>query len=167
MTFVVAVFALLFCGICLMFYSAYLRGERLARTHNVRTVVAATVTALSATYGATISPDSYLTRLAPQTPGLEESGPTGKITADHLNVRAGPDTNYNVIGKLVAGQKVRLSGRNLEGTWLLVYLPDGRQGWISARYVEIKEITSTLASLKTIEHFTPLPRSQPTPTIYP
>lgn len=55
-----------------------------------------------------------------------------RVTANGLNVRSGPSTEYGIIHVLPAGQTVEvLSERN---SWLEVKLHGGRTGWVSARY---------------------------------
>ena len=52
----------------------------------------------------------------------------------YLNLRAGPGTNYSIIRRLHAGQ--RLFARAYSGNWAQVQLPDGTTGWASMRYME-------------------------------
>ncbi|NJL92799.1 MAG: SH3 domain-containing protein [Anaerolineae bacterium] len=70
---------------------------------------------------------------------------TGTVSAAVLNVRAGAGTNFGRIGQLTRGQQVGLLGRNAEGTWLYVLLPNGAQGWVSARYVQTGQAIGQLA----------------------
>ncbi|HEY65455.1 MAG TPA: SH3 domain-containing protein [Caldilineae bacterium] len=64
---------------------------------------------------------------------------TARITADVLNVRAGPSTEYAIISKLRNGDQVQVVGRNEEGTWLLVIYDEATeaQGWIFAQYADV------------------------------
>jgi hypothetical protein len=50
-----------------------------------------------------------------------------------LNVRGGPGTDYPVIGRLVEGQTLPVTGRNAETTWWQVVYPPGsnERGWVS------------------------------------
>jgi uncharacterized protein YgiM (DUF1202 family) len=57
------------------------------------------------------------------------------ITANRLNVRSGPGLNFNVFATLIQSQAVTLEGRNIEGTWLQVRLPDGQLGWVSSVFM--------------------------------
>lgn len=62
-----------------------------------------------------------------------------RITADVLNVRAGPGTNYAIIGKLRSGDQVPITGRDEAGAWLQVIYDTttGASGWVFAQYVEV------------------------------
>jgi len=57
------------------------------------------------------------------------------ITANRLNVRNGPGLNFSILGALSQSQAVTLEGRNADGSWLQVRLPDGRQGWVSSVFM--------------------------------
>src|SRR3954454_16269463 len=46
------------------------------------------------------------------------------------NVRSGPDTRFAIVGQLSADDKVEIDGRNDDGRWLHVILPDGTKGWL-------------------------------------
>jgi uncharacterized protein YraI len=64
-------------------------------------------------------------------------GPVAIVTSSALNVRQGPGTTHPVISQLFRGQTVQLAGiRNADATWVKVILPDGRQGWSYAAYLQ-------------------------------
>lgn len=46
------------------------------------------------------------------------------------NVRGGPDTRFEIVGQLSAGDAVIIDGRDAQGKWLHVILPDGQGGWL-------------------------------------
>jgi uncharacterized repeat protein (TIGR01451 family) len=54
-----------------------------------------------------------------------------------LNVRSGPSTTANVVGKLREGDSVSVLGRNEAGDWLFVCcVPNSEtRGWVSAEFV--------------------------------
>lgn len=75
-------------------------------------------------------------------PGIAvpQTAPTGiqsaVVTADFLNLRAGPGANFPDLGTLSRGQTLNLVGRNADNSWVQVNIPGGVQGgWISARYI--------------------------------
>jgi uncharacterized protein YraI len=48
-----------------------------------------------------------------------------------VNVRSGPDTQYEIIGQLAEGDVVLVTGRDgAASRWLRVQLPDGQIGWV-------------------------------------
>lgn len=59
------------------------------------------------------------------------------VTADALNVRAGPSTSNRILGKFVAGQVVTVW--TAEGDWWLVQdltRENGAAGWCAAKYLQ-------------------------------
>ena len=63
---------------------------------------------------------------------------TGTVTTvgELLNLRAGPGTDYAIIGSRSPGQTLSLAGRNKSADWLAVALPDGKDiGWVSSSFV--------------------------------
>jgi len=58
------------------------------------------------------------------------------VASTTVNVRAGPGTNYPVIGSLSPDEPVSVVGRNEAGTWWQVQLPGGSTGWVAASVVE-------------------------------
>ena len=63
---------------------------------------------------------------------------TGTVTTvgESLNLRAGPGTDYAVIGARSPGEILALAGRNKSTDWLAVTLPDGKDiGWVSSSFV--------------------------------
>ena len=63
------------------------------------------------------------------------SEPTGYVNFDFLNMRTGPGTKYDLIAKLDRNQSLSLVGRNSDGTWALVRLPAGQEGWVFTQYL--------------------------------
>jgi Tol biopolymer transport system component len=63
---------------------------------------------------------------------------TGTVTTvgESLNLRAGPGTDYAIIGARSPGETLALAGRNKSTEWLAVTLPDGKDiGWVSSSFV--------------------------------
>lgn len=60
--------------------------------------------------------------------------PSVIVTADVLNVRSGPGTEYHKIAQIRGGEKFELIGRN--STWEKIRLEDGRDGWVHQDYVQ-------------------------------
>ncbi|MFN8490525.1 MAG: SH3 domain-containing protein [Caldilineaceae bacterium] len=53
-----------------------------------------------------------------------------------LNVRSGPGTQFPQLATLNSGQTIGLIGRNADGSWLQINLPNGGStGWLSQLYV--------------------------------
>lgn len=58
-----------------------------------------------------------------------------RVTADAINVRSGPGTGHAVLGALLRGSEVRLTGAR-QGNWVEIrFGPEGGTGWVSARYL--------------------------------
>ncbi len=60
----------------------------------------------------------------------------GVVSADVLNVRSGPSTDYNRIAKLVAGNRLSVTGSS--GDWYLISL-QGQTGYVASSYVTIEQ----------------------------
>lgn len=67
-------------------------------------------------------------------------GPTGTVT-QRLNVRSGPEMNYESLGLLEANTIVVLMGKNETGTWLQILYQNGSggTGWVTAAYVQTND----------------------------
>jgi hypothetical protein len=79
------------------------------------------------------------------------------------NIRAGPGTNYDLVGTLVKGQTGAILGRSSDGFWLkIVYLggPENT-GWVYAPYVRV--VGAEVPFIPTLVA-PPTPTLPPTPT---
>ncbi len=56
------------------------------------------------------------------------------VSEERVNLRAAP-VNGRIVRVLVAGEALAALGRNTEGDWLFVRLPDAQQGWVSSQYI--------------------------------
>ena len=59
-----------------------------------------------------------------------------RVRASKVNVRKGPSTSYAVIGTVAKDEIVEYIEKNKSSTWFKVRLPDGKQGWILAKFLE-------------------------------
>ncbi len=65
----------------------------------------------------------------------EGEQPAYTVTPDNnLNMRAGPGTDYDVLGKVPAGTGVTALGANEDGSWVVVNY-DGKYGWLKTEYL--------------------------------
>src|SRR5262249_45117762 len=46
------------------------------------------------------------------------------------NVPSGPDARYEIVEQLSNGARGQIDGRDEDGRWLHVGLPDGKSGWL-------------------------------------
>lgn len=78
---------------------------------------------------------------------------------DQINVRSGPDTDYPIIGILIAGQQVPALGRSVGGQWIQVVYPGGAEGvaWVYAPLVVAEGVLPIIEPPPT-----PTPRTTPT-----
>ena len=76
---------------------------------------------------------------------------------DEVNVRSGPDIFFDLVGKLLPGQKVSVSGRSAGGDWVMIDYPGvpGNFGWVYSPYLDLSP-----GELQIIE-----PLSTPTPEV--
>ena len=87
--------------------------------------------------------------------------PRATVTAPVVNMRAGPSTDYPVIGQLNEGQSCDITGRNRAGTWWLVACTNNVSGWVAGQLVATTGSTSNVPILNVA------PPPQPTPTPAP
>ncbi len=92
------------------------------------------------------------------------SGPiiTVNVDQDQINVRLGPNTDYPIVGVLVAGQKVPALGRSVGGDWVQIVYP-GIEGGVAWVYAYLVTVNSTLPVVEP----PPTPTPRVTPTIDP
>lgn len=63
------------------------------------------------------------------------------VTARSLRVRAGPGTDYALVGGLVAGNCLAVDARSQDGAWVRFESGDWQgagRGWVSAAHVEVQ-----------------------------
>ena len=68
---------------------------------------------------------------SPRTPTATAVSASFTVNRETVNVRAGPGTNYGVLGKVERGDTFAQSGRNQAGDWLRFRF-EGREGWVYA-----------------------------------
>ncbi|MCL4804686.1 MAG: SH3 domain-containing protein [Anaerolineae bacterium] len=59
-------------------------------------------------------------------------GATAFVTNDPVPVYTGSDVGYSLLDWARPGDVLALNGRNDDASWIHVYLPDGRAGWVAA-----------------------------------
>ena len=94
------------------------------------------------------------------TPTATSTSPTVSINRT-MNVRAGPGTNYNVIGQASSGDRYTISGKNPAGGWWQIIF-GGQYGWVYAPLV-----TATNPELVQVAPAIPTPAATPVPTATP
>ena len=83
------------------------------------------------------------------------------VNRETVNVRAGPSTNYQVIGKIKKGQTFTPNGRNQAGDWLRFRF-EGKEGWVYAELMNVEH--GNLISTVLAPTSTPLPTPAQTTT---
>ena len=81
------------------------------------------------------------------TPAPQISGPALTVIVEGANLRAGPGTDYPVVGGLYQDAQAPLLGRNQAGDWLQLQLPTG-PAWI---YAPLVQTTTPIPDLPTID----------------
>jgi len=77
----------------------------------------------------------------------------GAATADAVNIRCGPGTNFKDVGKLAKGEAVEVV--EVKGEWTQIKPTGHCTGWIAAEFVEIAIPTPLPAPIQTSEVITP------------
>jgi hypothetical protein len=80
----------------------------------------------------------------------------------NANCRFGPGTVYDVVGYLLEGQSAPIAGRNAEGTWWAIALPERRQPcWVSGSTVQASGELGPVQVLAAPPTPTPSPTPEP------
>ena len=85
-----------------------------------------TATLVSESIAAANNPDNAQ---PPQTP--EPANESQLIAPGAVNIRSGPGLNYTVVGSLNANTAMAIIGRNGEGSWWQIKMPNGVSGWVA------------------------------------
>lgn len=96
----------------------------------------------------------------PATPTAGASSQPGlTVAVDILNVRAGPGTNYPIIGQLALGTTAQVRGRSADGQWWQIAFPagPGGLGWVFGELVQVTDAARAVA----------VAAAPPTPTSVP
>lgn len=112
--------------------------------------------------GSVLTPKATATDTPTETPAAIGT-PMGTVRTD-LNVRSGPGTQYDIIGRLAANTDVEIVGQNSAGTWWYIVYPNavGERGWVAAEYVPSSN--AALVPLVEAPTATPTPTETPSPT---
>ena len=108
---------------------------------NARASVTATATS-GPTLGTTIAPSDTV---------QPDSGQRlSAVTTDLLNIRAGPGTNYTIVGQLQEGETITIIGKSPDGLWWRI-----DRGWVSATYVKVSGDASAVPVTTALPQPTP------------
>lgn len=75
-------------------------------------------------------------------------------------LRTGPGEHYRALATYDKGITVTIIGKSQDGKWLVVSLPDGKQGWVSAASIQMNASGCDLPIATAPPTQTPLPTSQ-------
>lgn len=104
-----------------------------------------------------------------ETPILEVGSPIVTASENDINIRSGPDTNYDVIGTLPIGESLEIIGRNADSSWWQVSTPNGI-GWIFANVATASNVNDTIPIVESSSPHVPptatevSPQPTPVPT---
>jgi hypothetical protein len=87
-------------------------------------------------------------------PPAADNQPRLQVTAPNLNIRAGPGTNFPIIGSMKTDDSAAIVGRNGDSSWLVVQ-KDQTRGWV-INSQQFSQVVGDIANL-------PLVQSPPTP----
>ncbi|MCS6849461.1 MAG: SH3 domain-containing protein [Anaerolineae bacterium] len=78
------------------------------------------------------------------------------VINDFVNLRAGPGTNYDLVGRLNQGQTARVTGKSSDGRWWQVSV-EGRTVWVSGQFVQANDAANDVG----------VAQAPPAPTLAP
>jgi uncharacterized protein YraI len=94
--------------------------------------------------------------------------PEAVVAVDLLNLRDGPDTNYDILTMVEEGTRLKVVGRTEANDWLKVVTADGQEGWVFAEMVTVSGDLGAIAVAQAPATPTPLPSPTPeAPTAIP
>jgi spore germination protein YaaH/SH3-like domain-containing protein len=108
-------------------------GKMLASAPVFSLVMATATPEATPTPAATPTPEATPTPAATPTPDFAFVVPNQTV-----NLRSGPGTAYSRIGQAAAGQTYRILGKNQDGSWWQIQLPDGAEAWIVGNLVQAR-----------------------------
>ena len=91
--------------------------------------------------------------------------PDAIVNAEIANVRAGPDTVYDIVGQAQRGDALQVTGKDSTGDWLEVVTPDGVRGWVAVSLLQVNISPGSVAVA--VIPPTPTPVATPTPSPTP
>jgi spore germination protein YaaH len=87
------------------------------------------------------------------------------VSNNVLNLRAGPGTNYAIAGQVQRNDKLKILGKNPEGTWIKIAAPNGTEAWVILTYVTMNVSLNDvpLAEVPAAPTAAPRPAQAPAP----
>ncbi len=131
-----------------------------AVAHKVAQVIPPTNTPTATPVPPTPTPTATATATATPKPEVV-------VQSQKLNVRAGPSILHPRIAQISQGESFEVVGKNPEGTWWQIRLPDGTIGWVYAKLVSPQGSIETVQVAENIPTPPPTPTPRPTPTPKP
>lgn len=139
--------------------AAVMAAEAAAKATEVaarRTIEAASV-AVTSTPAAPVSMPTATAIPSPTPSPTKAPSPTPtpmsimvRVTADTLNVRGGPGTNYPQQTQVHQGDELIVLECNAERDWLHVRIPDGSEGWVAAKLTDVGSAVGNVTVAKSI-----------------
>lgn len=117
----------------------------------------------------TFTPTASITPIPPTATNTIPPTATPLITgiiasAQTVNVRSGPGTDFDAFDALVPGTGVIVLGQNVEGDWYEVELESRARGWISARLIRLDPTQTPIPTFTPSPDTTALALGTPLPT---
>ncbi|WP_169238104.1 SH3 domain-containing protein [Candidatus Roseilinea sp. NK_OTU-006] len=69
------------------------------------------------------------------------------VSNDFVNLRAGPGTRYDLLGRLSRGQTARVTGKSSDGQWWQISV-EGRTAWVLGQYVQANDAAQTVSPVE-------------------
>jgi uncharacterized protein YraI len=147
--------------------------KRIAARISVKHIIGILLTVLLSACGTatTATPVPTTTKVAPTKTLLPRSTSTPQpvvldacVTNSTIRVRSGPGKEYEVIGGMVSGTCMSLSGRNEESDWVYMISEDNKTGWVSASLLTIEGNVSRLSVRSALQPLSLVPTTKVVPT---
>jgi uncharacterized protein YgiM (DUF1202 family) len=86
------------------------------------------------------------------------------IAASTVNLRAGPGTNYPIVGSLPPNTAAPIVGRSADASWWQLQEPTGQTAWVAASVVQASQTENVPVVVAPPPPATPTPAPTPVPT---
>ncbi len=94
--------------------------------------------------------------------------PHAVVTSETLNVRSGPDTQYDAIGRVAKGDALTVVGQTDQCNWLRILTAQNLEGWVARRFggAELVQLNLSCREIPAVNVPSPTPRptARPQPT---
>ena len=111
----------------------------------------------------TTPPPTITVAPTPKPSDTPTPAPHAIVASEALNVRSGPDTQFEVVARLTRGDALTVVGQSGRCNWLKVLMAQGATGWVARQAGGVELVKLNLPCEKIPELSVPTPTARPLP----